>query len=334
MQSGATVRANYLWTALRRARGKSAGQFVRWTLLNVWPLSFLTRSYYRLRWAPPIRQRLNRKAICALRENPPSLDAEQSRCVRELSSDGICATTLASLTGDADLFARVRGESERLLASPENTRQIANRRADRTPKWYVIRGLGYGFGATLPAAVAEVCLHPRILAVASTYLGACCRLCYANVWYNIPTAPDEPSIDSELWHRDHEDRNIVKVYVYLEDVDEQMGPLSYLRGTQPGGAYGDVYPVTSPAGSYPRAERLNERVPATTAISCPGSAGTVILCDTAGFHRGGRSTTRPRILLTATYVSDSGIDRRRYELEPSAASNPLDLAARFALWQA
>lgn len=319
--------------ALRRARGKSAKQSFRWILLNVWPISLAARSYYWIRWLAPVRRRINRRAIAALKADPPQLNAAQARCVAELRVDGIAATTLADLTGDFMLFERLQSEARRLLASPEVARQIANRRADRTPKWYVIRGLGYGFGASLPPAIADVCLHPRILAVASTYLGACCRLCYANVWYNVPTEPQEPSIDSELWHRDQEDRNIVKLYVYLDDVDDRMGPLSYLRGTQPGGVYGDVFPVTSPAGSYPATGALTELVPAEAATSCPGAAGTVILCDTAGFHRGGRSSTRPRVLLTATYVSDSCVERRRYELESSGELAKMGPAARFALWR-
>jgi hypothetical protein len=78
---------------------------------------------------------------------------------------------------------------------------------------------------------------------------------------------------------------------------------------------------------------LTERVPAEAELSCVGSAGTVVLCDTAGFHRGGRSSTRPRILMTATYISDSGVEKRRYELEKSAQSDELGPAARFALWR-
>jgi hypothetical protein len=302
-------------------------------LVRVWPLSFFTKTYYRLRWTPTIRRWLNRHANAAFQQEPPKLDATQERCVDQLRSQGISLTTLGELTRDDNLYSGLMREAEQRLSAPLVARQIANRRADRTPKWYVIRALGYGFGATLPPGVAAVCLHPTILAVANAYLGTYCRLCYANLWYNVPTEPHEPAIDSERWHRDHEDRNIVKLYVYLCDVDEQMGPLSYLRGSQPGGKHEDVFPVNPPEGSYPAPERLSEKISADAVVSCTGQSGTVILCDTAGFHRGGRSSTKARILLTATYVSDSALERRRYDLEDSAQRVELGPAARFALWR-
>ena len=63
-----------------------------------------------------------------------------------------------------------------------------------------------------------------------------------------------------------------------------------------------------------------------------GPAGTLLFCNTAGFHRGGFSTTQPRVLATATYSSPASLASltvRSYEY--SGSLDGLDPAARFAL---
>ena len=63
-----------------------------------------------------------------------------------------------------------------------------------------------------------------------------------------------------------------------------------------------------------------------------GPEGTLIFCNTAGFHRGGFSTTKPRVLATATYSSPASLASltvRSYEYAGSL--DELDAPTRFAL---
>jgi hypothetical protein len=60
--------------------------------------------------------------------------------------------------------------------------------------------------------------------------------------------------------------------------------------------------------------------------------GTLIFCNTAGFHRGGFSTTSPRVLATATYSSPASLaalTTRSYDVNGSL--DDLDPPTRFAL---
>lgn len=68
-----------------------------------------------------------------------------------------------------------------------------------------------------------------------------------------------------------------------------------------------------------------------TALSCVGSAGRLMLCDTSGLHRGGRSRTRPRIVQVGTYTSDAGLDATGCSLPRSVTPDQVSPAARFAL---
>ncbi len=60
-------------------------------------------------------------------------------------------------------------------------------------------------------------------------------------------AADPEAIDrvaSQRWHRDYNDKHLLKVFLYMSDVDEAAGPFEYVPGNMIGGATGfaDVFP--------------------------------------------------------------------------------------------
>ena len=60
--------------------------------------------------------------------------------------------------------------------------------------------------------------------------------------------------------------------------------------------------------------------------------GTVIFCDTSGFHRGGFATSRPRVLATVTYSSPASLaslTERNYRF--SGDLEALDDVQRYAV---
>lgn len=165
----------------------------------------------------------------------------------------------------------------------------------------------------------------------SGYLGLSARLKYVDLWCKLPSRAGDPALDSERWHRDHEDRRVVKLFVYLHDVDASMGPLEYLWGTHPGARYGSVFPARPALGSYPRAAAVEEAMPVSQAFTCTGEAGTLILCDTTGLHRAGPARSRPRILFTATYASRNVIDPIPYGLPGTRPRESLGPLGRLAI---
>ena len=65
-------------------------------------------------------------------------------------------------------------------------------------------------------------------------------------------------------------------------------------------------------------------------LTLTGERGTVFLCDTSGFHRGGFARTRPRVLSYHTFVSGRSDFERRFEVDPTE-DNGLSEPARRAL---
>jgi hypothetical protein len=149
-------------------------------------------------------------------------------------------------------------------------------------------------------------LHPPIAGIANAYFGMYCSLCAYNVWYNFVTA--KAPIQSQLWHRDPEDRYILKVFMCLSDVDEGAGPFTYAPGTHPKGACRRQPPYLHKDGPTTRSDdaQMATVVPPERWIKGTGPKGSIIFADTRGFHKGGLARERDRVLYIAEFLSPAG----------------------------
>ena len=160
-------------------------------------------------------------------------------------------------------------------------------------------------------------LSAPILDVVSAYLKLWPKLIYADAWYSIPLDPGK-RIGSQRWHRDPEDRQMVKVYVYFSDIDADAGAMEYVLGTsnslgRPGLEIGEW--KAAGAHLYPPAELVETTFPVSQRFSCSGPPGTLLFCDTTGLHRGGISR-KPRVVATWTFVTPASRYQRRFTVRP------------------
>ena len=241
------------------------------------------------------------------------LSAEHEQILTRLKRDGIAMTSVDELIGSPSLFEELQtavGNYEAASAKEIEARRVNAKAAspDRN-KSYVVTLLG-----TLPTLdvndiFVRFALQSEVLAITNGYFGMLTKLRYYNVWHNLPThtLPRE----SQLWHRDPEDRCILKMFVYLTDVDEGAGSLSYAPGTHSLGA------IKTPAKSEIFREgrsdvhrtddtQMNKVVPKEHWITAVGSKGTVVLADTTGYHKGGFCVERERIVYTCMFTSKAG----------------------------
>ena len=324
--------ANGFGEKLRRFRGQSIRVQLRTLFLRVWPLSAFARGYYRLRYVDAIWENvLNRSARRALLSESTPLDAATRQTVDTLRRDGIVITDLNTFLGDPTATDRAIAAGMKLLDSEQMRLQLEGKQAAVGGKSYVLRvlpPLDFSDGLT------SLALNERLLSVVANYLGMRPRLKSFELWNNQPVDPNSKETASMQWHRDYDDHKIVKVFLYLVDVDEHMGPFTYLRETQPGARFGHLFPSRPPDGAVPPKADVERLVPGAQLQQCTGKKGSLIICDTTGLHRGGRSTTKSRILFTLTYASDAAIDPDKYTLGENARDfSRLSPAARFALRQ-
>jgi hypothetical protein len=96
-------------------------------------------------------------------------------------------------------------------------------RADALGRTHVSFPHSFQAGANAIMANPEIyrwCLEDRLLDIAESYLGMAIGFDGINIFF---TKADEGEGGVRLWHRDSEDRKMLKIAVYINDVDESNG---------------------------------------------------------------------------------------------------------------
>jgi hypothetical protein len=143
-------------------------------------------------------------------------------------------------------------------------------------------------------------LNDRLLGIVENYLGLPTAFDGLNLFY---TKADGREVAARKWHLDGEDRRIMKVAVYFNDVDLNGGPLQILKQElkQEGFLARLRAPVYTSEALEPHLDRPLEEADIAT---CTGPAGTVIFCDTARkYHRGRPAVSRDRCAVFFNYFS-------------------------------
>jgi len=291
---------------------------IRQTLITIKNESL--RPYYALRTWKPVWRFLNAEAIDLGAASTPSLSEAQKKVVRDLREDGIAITHLDDLFPGRNLLAEMQTEAARLEASaiPNQKKTFLTQLIPLYPELH------------LDDLFVRFSLSHEIMECVSGYLGMWPKLYYYTLGITSPVASGEAPRQSQRWHRDPEDRNMCKVFVYLTDVDASAGPFTYVRRSVRDLAWGKFYPQKPPHGRYPPEGAVEQTI---TARVCTGRAGTVIFADTSGLHKGGYATTSRRVMSTTGYVTKAcprGVFYTR-AADFVETSKTLDDAQRFAL---
>jgi ectoine hydroxylase-related dioxygenase (phytanoyl-CoA dioxygenase family) len=217
----------------------------------------------------------------------------------QIRRDGYARTTADVLLG-ADVYARLLAAVDDLRAQglpPDKPLNPAS-----AGKTYLKRWLGSSPVFDPASAWGQIAMETPIYALAKQYLGSPIIQHY-NIWQTLPTS--NPPTASQLWHRDIEDRVMLKAFLYLTDVDSGCGPLWYLPGTHATGKRHDLAPAFSLVNNIIRTsdKQMAAKVPASEWVELTGPAGTLLLVDTAGYHKGGYATQRERWLYTCQFAT-------------------------------
>ena len=263
----------------------------------------------------------------------PELDDVQARIVSEVESQGYSLLTFPELFSDEARWHELEEMRDHFVRATEADLAKGGEHVRvREGKEFVVRLHSYGVTIGPDDPWFAICASRRMLDIANAYLRMWSKLEYLDVWYSVPQTADAARVSSQLWHRDYNDKHLLKAFLYLVDVDEEMGPFQYVAGSQPGGPYADAWPWKPLGQNYPSEGELERRIPESAVKSFVGAKATLVFCNTSGFHRGGFSTTSPRILATATYTSPASLaslTERSYAFAGSL--DELDPVTRFAL---
>ena len=261
------------------------------------------------------------------------LDEVQQRVLGELDERGYSLLSFDELFHDPQHWRELEAMRDRFVAETEADLAAGGDNVRvRAGKEFVVRMHSYGVDVGLDDPWFRACVSHRMLDVANSYLRMWSKLEYLDVWYSVPQPATGERISSQLWHRDYNDKHLLKAFLHLVDVDEEMGPFQYVPESQPGGRYADAWPWSPLGQNYPSERELEERIPASDVRTFTGPKASLLFCNTAGFHRGGFSTSAPRVLATVTYSSPASLaslTERSFGF--TGAVEDLDEATRFAL---
>ncbi|MBW8753775.1 MAG: hypothetical protein JF595_06435 [Sphingomonadales bacterium] len=221
---------------------------------------------------PAIRQRLEtdyHDRLSAHAAALPELTGLDPRICEGLRQDGIFVTSLEALgmPASAEMF--------------ETARRMA---ADYAPEAHRRAGAGEKY---LMFPSAKVMMQPvlftwgfadRLLNIAESYLGLPPAYDGMALVYSVADGMEEAT---RRWHRDREDRRMVRICIYLNHVDADGGPFELDRRGR---------------------EALQPDDP-DAVRGCTGPAGTVIFADTARCLHRGRPAARDRMAIFYSYFS-------------------------------
>jgi len=186
-------------------------------------------------------------------------------------------------------------------------------------------------------AVSTYLADAGVAAVAREYMGMVPRFVGTSFW-RTRTATGSDRIYSQLWHRDYNDRMLMKVFLYITDVGPTEGYFEYLAGSHESGLLGPLFDRIGPDGfrAYPEADAvdrvmadlpvfdLDQVAPADRSgarapwhrrpavVRCIAPKATLIFADTYGMHRGGFVQQGYRDMVMTTYSTNFNVHKPHY----------------------
>jgi hypothetical protein len=260
-----------------------------WRLINVAGKKMLETpailASQLLAW-PPVASRLEASYERAKRSHEahlPRLRGADARIVEDLRTSGVSITSLEAM-GLEDVDALLADAYALVARHSPWTRSFQAGGAEIVAHDKVIR---WG-------------LSDRLLDIAENYLGVPVGYDGINVFF---TKADGIEAGARRWHRDAEDRRMLKIALYLNDVDEDGGPLQVLRRRLP-----DHDRMVNGKFIILSQERLEKAMGDLDSdrdvATCIGKAGTLVFADTAAlYHRGKPASSRDRCAVYFNYMS-------------------------------
>ncbi len=271
--------------------------------------------YSDLKYFKPVWQLVNRKAIKSFQSNRPVLSPAQERILNQLNADGIATTSLEELFPNKNILQELT----------EYLKKRSHREYQNFKKPFLIDLIPEVPELGVEVPFFNLAIDKTILDIVNSYLGLHSVLYYYNI-RKTKLSGDALPTHSQNWHRAPQESKNCRVYIYLSDVTEDSGPFMYVPQSTKGGKYAHVAKQTSRTRGYESAEQIEAKVVRSDIMTVTGKAGTVIICDSTGLHRGGYSNKDTRVMSTFGYSAPSFRENINYSypesLKEKIASTP------------
>jgi hypothetical protein len=153
-------------------------------------------------------------------------------------------------------------------------------------------------------AMLDFCFSDEILYIASNYLGGVPTLLSIDLLRSDPrdNTFEEKYLGSQNWHLDNVTRPFMRIFVYMNDVNEETGPFTIItkkltKFIEKNTGYGSFYKSLDLSD-----EELYSCVSHDETVKALGSKGTVVFGDPCScFHFGSRAKSKPRLVFSLSF---------------------------------
>ncbi len=241
---------------------------------------------------------INLNAIKKYNLSKPVLGEHEQKLLQELKKYGIAVTNLDAFS--TDIFSS--------MTSWANEKKKSYKYDERKDYFKYFVGGSYNrdepqhFDSYDP--LIEFSINKKLLSVVNSYFKMFSRLIYLELNETKILNLDSETKASQNLHRDPGVRGCIKAFVYFNDVEENGGAFTYIKQTHLNGKHGSLFKKGRFLGVgsfYPNEEEIKTKIDPENIFEAVGKAGTVIIADTSGIHKGGFSTNQSRIMSTSVF---------------------------------
>lgn len=244
------------------------------------------RRLYRTVSAPKQQERAYQAAVKKYAVNLPDISSEDVNLVQTVKSQGVVITSLDALGIPS---------SNQIFEQAKNLIQQIPKSVTGKKDEYVVHANYQQMMENHEIFLWG--LEQRILNIAEHYFGLPVAYHGAHLRRDIANHVEQKS---RLWHIDIEDLRVLKVIVYLHDINEDNGPFEYI----PDFMTKQVVKRLGYKNGYVPSQRMQQVLHPSHYQSCTGVAGTVVFAATGSiFHRGRIPVASDRYALFFDYTS-------------------------------
>ncbi|MBE9126806.1 MULTISPECIES: hypothetical protein [unclassified Coleofasciculus] len=229
------------------------------------------------------------KYLANFQNQLPLVTGNDGIIVETLKQRGIYITTLESLAipGTKEFIEAVNSLMEELTKISEK----------RTSKF----AIESNFGQLIKyPEIFSWGLENRLINIVASYIGT--PIAYDTFMAHLSLSNGKETA-TRRWHIDNEDRKVIKIIIYFNDVDENGGPFQYMHPK----ISSSLLQKVKDKYHFFHHQEIEELIPNPKKdwlTTYTGKAGTVIIVDTAhSYHRGKPPTKSLRRAVTFGYLS-------------------------------
>lgn len=224
------------------------------------------------------------------------LTEKQNEVLLSLKEKGFAKSSIDDLFGNKDeILERFNSILKDLKKSQDFTNAYKNfsENLNVSGKHYIHRLYdNKNFRIDLNSYLINFILSDEILDVVNSYFSMYAKLNTADLWITFLNKEKSKRTNAQNWHRDRDDVKILKIFLYLNDIDSNNGATEYIPFSRKKEKYEHLakfsYGNIAPWKVYPRLD-ADKNIDQNDIVKFIGNKGTLYFVDTTGMHRGGFS---------------------------------------------